>query len=65
MTHVTMDQTFLWDLKFFGTQYIFSTKNLLDLKFFRPKIFSDPKVLLKLEFDTEEQVLLYEGTYAA
>ena len=43
MTHVTMDQTFLWDPIFFGT------KNLLDLKdfqtqiFFQPKIFSDSK----------------------
>ena len=100
MTHVTMDQTFLWDPIFFQYKKFVGPKKFSDPKFFMPRIslgakkFSGPiffslnffwpkmncnenhlwrdktellklsklpsaKVLLKLEFDTEDQVLFY------
>ena len=58
------DQKFFWGQNnFLGLKHLrlkfFQSKIFLDSNFFRPKIIV-PKLYLKLEFDTEDQVLLFE-----
>ena len=69
-------QNFFQTQNFFLIQIIFDQKDFLDSFFFRPKtMFGErkqsfcflnwqrAKVLLKLEFDTEDQVLLHKHFY--
>ena len=74
-TNIFSNQIFFWSYIFFRTKIIFWLKTIFGLIFFRLKMmfcgrkqsfwtlsflkWQRAKVLLKLEFDTEDQVLFY------
>ena len=50
MTHVTKDQTFLWDPIFFQYKKFVGPKKFSDPKFFIPKMFLRTKIFLDPNF---------------